>query len=59
MVRKDDDDRPFGGGAGMVLKPEPLFRAIESFVVTITVVTEPRRRKFNNFPFASLLKRST
>jgi len=22
------DDRPFGGGAGMVLKPEPLFRAI-------------------------------
>ncbi len=23
------DDRPFGGGAGMVLKPEPLFRAIE------------------------------
>ena len=24
------DDRPFGGGAGMVLKPEPLFAAIES-----------------------------
>ncbi len=24
------DDRPFGGGAGMVLKPEPLFGAIES-----------------------------
>lgn len=24
------DDRPFGGGAGMVLKPEPLFRAVES-----------------------------
>ena len=24
------DDRPFGGGAGMVLKPEPLFSAIES-----------------------------
>lgn len=23
------DDRPFGGGAGMVLKPEPLFLAIE------------------------------
>lgn len=23
------DDRPFGGGAGMVLKPEPLFAAIE------------------------------
>ncbi len=24
------DDYPFGGGAGMVLKPEPIFRAIES-----------------------------
>ena len=24
------DDRPFGGGAGMVLKPEPLFAAVES-----------------------------
>ena len=23
------DDRPFGGGPGMVLKPEPFFRAIE------------------------------
>ncbi|HWC78027.1 MAG TPA: tRNA (guanosine(37)-N1)-methyltransferase TrmD, partial [Blastocatellia bacterium] len=23
------DDRPFGGGAGMVMKPEPLIRAIE------------------------------
>jgi len=24
------DDRPFGGGAGMVLKPEPVFAALES-----------------------------
>jgi tRNA (guanine37-N1)-methyltransferase len=24
------DDYPFGGGAGMVLKPEPIFRCIES-----------------------------
>ena len=24
------DDRPFGGGEGMVLKPEPIFEAIES-----------------------------
>jgi tRNA (guanine37-N1)-methyltransferase len=24
------DDRPFGGGAGMVLMPEPLFNAVES-----------------------------
>ena len=24
------DDRPFGGGEGMVLKPEPLFECVES-----------------------------
>ena len=37
------DDRPFGGGVGMVLKPEPLFKAVdalrlgpESHVVLLT-----------------------
>jgi tRNA (guanine37-N1)-methyltransferase len=28
--RRQVDDRPFGGGAGMVMKPEPLFRAVEA-----------------------------
>jgi tRNA (guanine37-N1)-methyltransferase len=28
------DDRPFGGGDGMVLKPEPIFSAIESLLGT-------------------------
>jgi len=28
------DDRPFGGGDGMVLKPEPIFDAIEKIVGT-------------------------
>jgi tRNA (guanine37-N1)-methyltransferase len=28
------DDRPFGGGDGMVLKPEPIFAAIESLLGT-------------------------
>ena len=27
------DDRPFGGGEGMVLKPEPLFECLESMDV--------------------------
>jgi tRNA (guanine37-N1)-methyltransferase len=27
---KQVDDRPFGGGQGMVLKPEPIFSAVES-----------------------------
>jgi tRNA (guanine37-N1)-methyltransferase len=28
------DDRPFGGGEGMVLKPEPIFECVESLAVT-------------------------
>ncbi|HLL69926.1 MAG TPA: tRNA (guanosine(37)-N1)-methyltransferase TrmD [Pyrinomonadaceae bacterium] len=31
---KQVDDRPFGGGDGMVLKPEPLFAAVESLTGT-------------------------
>jgi tRNA (guanine37-N1)-methyltransferase len=26
------DDRPFGGGEGMLLKPEPIFKAVESIL---------------------------
>jgi len=29
------DDRPFGGGAGMVLKPEPIFECVESFKLAL------------------------
>lgn len=36
---KTVDDRPFGGGEGMVLKPEPLFAAVE------TILSEPAPRK--------------
>ena len=28
------DDRPFGGGEGMVLKPQPIFECVESLGVT-------------------------
>lgn len=34
------DDYPYGGGAGMVLKPEPLFAAVEA--VTEDIKTKPR-----------------
>lgn len=34
------DDYPYGGGAGMLLKPEPLFAAVES--VTAGTTTAPR-----------------
>jgi tRNA (guanine37-N1)-methyltransferase len=32
------DDRPFGGGPGMLLKPEPLFEAVESLAHSRTRV---------------------
>lgn len=35
---KQVDDYPYGGGAGMVLKPEPMFNAVE----TITAGHKPR-----------------
>ncbi len=41
------DDEPFGGGAGMVLKPEPIAKAIESVgSVDLTVELTPSGRPF-------------
>src|ERR1700682_2613408 len=31
------DDAPFGGGQGMVMKPEPIFAAVEDFQKTFNV----------------------
>jgi tRNA (guanine37-N1)-methyltransferase len=46
---KTVDDRPFGGGPGMLLKPEPLFEAIESLKrkKTRVVLLSPAGRTFN------------
>lgn len=46
---KTVDDRPFGGGPGMVLKPEPLFEAVESLrgEGTRVVLTSPSGRLFD------------
>ena len=35
------DDRPFGGGEGMVMKCEPLFEAVESLIPPDTLATTP------------------
>jgi len=41
------DDYPYGGGAGMVMKPEPFFEAVESLSPTGPVVLlSPRGRRF-------------
>jgi len=60
------DDRPFGGGDGMVLKPEPIFAAVESLTGaktrdeyqegTIVVLLSPQGRVFTQ-PLADDLSR--
>jgi tRNA (guanine37-N1)-methyltransferase len=46
---KTIDDRPFGGGPGMVLKPEPIFEAVEALVAekTRVILMTPAGRVFN------------
>jgi len=46
---KTVDDRPFGGGPGMLLKPEPLFEAVESLrrETTRVILLSPGGRKFD------------
>ena len=46
---KTVDDRPFGGGPGMLLKPEPIFEAVESLARegTRVILLSPAGRQFN------------
>jgi tRNA (guanine37-N1)-methyltransferase len=48
---KQIDDKPFGGGAGMVLKPEPFFECIEKLLKERTydkiIFTSPGGKIFN------------
>jgi tRNA (guanine37-N1)-methyltransferase len=46
---KTVDDRPFGGGPGMLLKPEPVFEAVESLAreETRVILLSPAGRKFS------------
>jgi len=55
---KTVDDRPFGGGLGMVLKVEPIFKAVQRCLIygikqnrnklkTKTILFTPRGQKFN------------
>lgn len=46
------DDRPFGGGEGMLLKPEPIFEAVEAVLPvrgprTRVVLTSAQGRRFD------------
>lgn len=54
------DDRPYGGGCGMVMKPEPLIRAIKAAKTgqtdAMTLLLTPQGRRFDQ-PLAADLAR--
>jgi len=53
---KKVDDRPFGGGPGMLLKPEPVFEAVNDLrgAETRVILLTPQGRKFNQAIAAEL-----
>jgi len=52
------DDRPFGGGPGMLLKPEPIFEAVEDLgrEMTRVILLSPSGRTFNQAIASELAK---
>jgi tRNA (guanine37-N1)-methyltransferase len=54
------DDEPFGGGAGMVLRPEPIFDAVESVRIdgSHVVLLSARGRRFDHQTARSLAERN-
>ena len=57
---KTVDDKPFGGGPGMVIKPEPVFEAVESLRTPATrvIMLTPAGRRFNQTIASELAERS-
>jgi tRNA (guanine37-N1)-methyltransferase len=59
------DDKPYGGGPGMLMKPEPIFEAVERFrrddscVVLMTpqspALTQTRAREFSQKPHLMII----
>ena len=56
---KTVDDKPFGGGPGMLLKPEPIFEAVESLAgaQTRVVLMTPAGREFDQSAARDLAQR--
>lgn len=57
---KTVDDYPYGGGPGMVMKPEPFFSAVKSVkedgIDTLTVMVSPQGRVFDQALAVALSK---
>ena len=48
-AHKTTDDRPYGGGPGMIMKPEPIFKAVESVRgrESRVILMTPQGRRFD------------
>ena len=48
-VHRTTDDRPYGGGPGMVMKPEPIFKAVEAVRTEASrvILMTPQGRRFD------------
>jgi tRNA (guanine37-N1)-methyltransferase len=58
---KTVDDRPFGGGPGMVLKPEPIFEAVQALAGegTRVILMSPAGRLFDQNAAQELARQET
>ena len=58
---KTVDDRPFGGGLGMVMKVEPIFKAVRALRKKRSkiILFTPRGKKFNQKMAYQFSKRAT
>lgn len=56
---KTVDDRPFGGGAGMVMKVEPIYKAVNDLKKenSLVLLTSPKGKRFNSKYAKSLSKK--
>jgi tRNA (guanine37-N1)-methyltransferase len=59
-AHRTTDDRPYGGGPGMVMKPEPLVEAVESVLTPEAgvILMTPQGRRFDQSMAARLAERS-
>ena len=59
-ARKTADDRPYGGGPGMLMKPEPLFEAVEALKTpqTRVVLMAPSGKRFEQADARRLARES-
>lgn len=59
-ARKTADDRPYGGGPGMLMKPEPIFEAVEALKTpqTRVVLMAPSGKRFDQATARRLARES-